>query len=425
LPFQIHFSVTNENADEIPSLIDFARSVGAHVLNIFFLVCTGRGETMSDITPERYEQVLNQLIEAQEQSKDLIIRARCAPHYKRIAYQRDPQSPLTRAEGYEGGGCLAGIHYCRITPEGAVTACPYIPDEEGNIRDQSFWEIWEQSATFQGLRNPSLTGKCGECEFRQLCGGCRARPKALGGTLMDADPLCVYQPQEGEVVQPLRTVETAGITWSSEAEQRLGRVPGFLRKMVKKRAETYASEQGAIEVTAEHLSVLAARRFSGGTPFPQRPVAEEAKSPKVRDHRGDAPVEGLPWTAEARLALESVPEFLREGVRQVTEDVAREEGRLEVNLKLVRRLEEQDISGKSLPWEPLAEQVLEEHLADRGMEVRMFVEPTLRAAAERECERREAITVSPADVHRVLMTHTAGVEWDDEALARVRSAPEF
>ncbi|MCP4041167.1 MAG: radical SAM protein, partial [Gammaproteobacteria bacterium] len=251
LPFQIHFSVTNENADEIPSLIDFARSVGAHVLNIFFLVCTGRGETMSDITPERYEQVLNQLIEAQEQSKDLIIRARCAPHYKRIAYQRDPRSPITRAEGYEGGGCLAGIHYCRITPEGAVTACPYIPDEEGNIRDQSFWEIWDQSATFQGLRNPSLTGKCGECEFRQLCGGCRARPKALGGTLMDADPLCEYQPRGEDVVQPLRTVETVGIAWSSEAEQRLGRVPGFLRKMVKKRAETYASEQGAIEVTAE------------------------------------------------------------------------------------------------------------------------------------------------------------------------------
>ena len=126
LPFQIHFSVTEANAEEVPSMIDFARATGARVLNVFFLVCTGRGESMSDISPITYERVLNQLVAAQEQSRDLLIRARCAPHYKRIAYQRNPASTLTRAAGYEGGGCLAGIHYCRVTPEGGVTACPYI-----------------------------------------------------------------------------------------------------------------------------------------------------------------------------------------------------------------------------------------------------------------------------------------------------------
>ena len=159
LPFQVHFSVTNSNAHEVPAMIDFARSVDARVLNVFFLVCTGRGESMSDITPQTYEKVLQQLVEAQEQSQDLIIRARCAPHFKRVAYQHNPLSTLTRAQGYEGGGCLAGIHYCRITPEGDVTACPYIPDTEGNVRHTPFWEIWKNSSTFQQLRDPQLDRK--------------------------------------------------------------------------------------------------------------------------------------------------------------------------------------------------------------------------------------------------------------------------
>ena len=74
LPFQVHFSGTEKNAHEVQSMIDFAKASGAHVLNIFFLVCTGRGESMSDITPARYEEVLNQLIEAQEQAfKEYVI----------------------------------------------------------------------------------------------------------------------------------------------------------------------------------------------------------------------------------------------------------------------------------------------------------------------------------------------------------------
>ena len=74
-------------------MIDFASNVGAHVLNVFFLICTGRGESMSDITPERYERVLEELVDARNNT-DLIVRARCAPHFKRVAYQRDPGHPV-------------------------------------------------------------------------------------------------------------------------------------------------------------------------------------------------------------------------------------------------------------------------------------------------------------------------------------------
>ncbi|HIP52639.1 MAG TPA: SPASM domain-containing protein, partial [Chromatiales bacterium] len=422
LPFQVHFSVTDRNADEIPGMIDFARATGAHVLNVFFLICTGRGESMSDISPQRYETALKQLVDAQRQHTDLIIRARCAPHYKRIAYQRDPASPLTRAEGYDGGGCLAGIHYCRITPEGGVTACPYLPEEDGSIRERPFWEIWDHAPGFQRLRRPALTGACGECEYRLLCGGCRARPKALGGGLMDADPWCSHRPQGGAVIQPLSAPHPTEITWSTEAEQRLARVPGFLRKMVRKRAESYVREQGKTEVTPKHLAVLAKRRFDQAMP------ARSGNGVASISDAGAAPLSdapSLPWSTEARHYLNETPAFLRDGVRQVAEEVARSEGRLEVNVRLLQRLEEEGENRRAFPWTPEAEQRLEVTLQGKGPQVRMFIRPTLEAAAEREVKRRRAQKVTVADVEKVVTTQTAGVAWSREAMARVESAPEF
>jgi radical SAM protein with 4Fe4S-binding SPASM domain len=264
--FQIHFSISEDNAHELPAMIDFARDCGARVLNIFFLICTGRGESVTDLTPQRYEQVLGELIEAQEQCSDLIIRARCAPHFKRIAHQRNPGSALNRISGQEGDGCIAGTHYCRITPEGGVTACPYIPDEVGNIRRDSFKALWAKSPALQSFREPELRGSCGVCEYRKICGGCRARPLALGGDLMDSDPWCVYEPRGGAVIQPLSDDAHGDISWSNEAEQRLVRVPGFLRKMVKKRAEAYVAEMGLTCVMPEHLAELAAKRFGSSGP---------------------------------------------------------------------------------------------------------------------------------------------------------------
>ena len=443
LPFQIHFSVTEANAEEVPSMIDFARATGARVLNVFFLVCTGRGESMSDISPITYERVLNQLVAAQEQSRDLLIRARCAPHYKRIAYQRNPASTLTRAAGYEGGGCLAGIHYCRVTPEGGVTACPYIPEEEGSIRDTKFWDIWDQSLTFQSLRNPMLQGKCGSCEFKKLCGGCRARPLAMGGSLMDTDPWCVHTPDGSAVIEPL--VEQAKkLAWSEEAEKRLSRVPSFLRKMVRNRAESYVHELGLHMVTEEHLAILSAKRF--GSNGPPRPNTNEEKAqqsarqfsgvplPNPRLQAGEGANESLrdfhinsalPWSEQAQERLASLPAFLQEGVRAIAEDVARSEGRLEVNIKLLDRLESEQQPGRSFPWADESDRLLAEFLAGKAPQVRMFVAPALESTAENFTKKRRATTVEGADVEAAIAQLTGGVEWDEDALARVLSAPDF
>jgi radical SAM protein with 4Fe4S-binding SPASM domain len=417
LPFQIHFSVTEQNAHEVQGMIDFAGASGAHVLNIFFLVCTGRGESMSDITPARYEEVLGQLVKAQNETRDLIIRARCAPHYKRVAYQHDPDSPLTRAQGYEGGGCLAGIHYCRITPEGGVTACPYIPDEEGSIRQGGFWEIWDRSENFRQLRHPQLQGKCGHCEFRKLCGGCRARPLALGGGLMDADPWCNHYPSGKALIEPLSETRDQEVSWSPEAEARLARVPGFLRKMVRKRAESHVRELGESIITVEHMQTLAARRF--GDNFPgQRPDTAPAQEQEGTDGQ-------LTWTAQAREYLESVPEFLRQGIAQVADDVARAEGRLEVNMKLLERLEAEHDQQRELAWSMGADERLTRHLDERPPQVAMFLRASLEAAAEREARRHHATTVSTDDLESVITTSLSAIEWEPEALRRVESAPDF
>jgi len=265
LSFQIHFTVTEHNAHELAGMIEFCKVKGARVLNIFFLICTGRGESLVDISPQRYEEVIREIIAAQSQNPDLIIRPRCAPHYKRIAHQLNPDAAINRISGRQGDGCIAATHYCRVAPTGEVTACPYIDTSVGSIRQQSLQEIWEQAPQFQLLRHPQLAGKCGACEYRVLCGGCRARPVALGGDILDADPWCAYQPLSEDVIEPL-SASGSTISWSKEAETRISHAPGFVRKMVRERAEAYVEECGETLVTVEHLDQLTQRRFGSKRP---------------------------------------------------------------------------------------------------------------------------------------------------------------
>jgi radical SAM protein with 4Fe4S-binding SPASM domain len=270
LPFQLHFSVTDDTADEIDDMVAFARDAGAMVLNVFFLVCTGRGEKYTDISPEKYEQVLRRVAHAARNEKRLMVRAKCAPHFKRIAMEIDPDWPITSAHGYDAGGCIAATRYARITPEGDVTPCPYMDTSVGSIRDTSFAEIWHDAPMLRAMRAPKLEGRCGVCEYQKLCGGCRARPLARDGNLMGEDYLCTYQPTGGAVIHPLGQ-RSAALDWTDEAETRIARVPGFVRRMVRQRAEEYVRGEGRAQVTADDLALLAKRRFGDAGPpsFPQ------------------------------------------------------------------------------------------------------------------------------------------------------------
>ena len=262
LRFQIHFAVTDDSAHELEGMIAFAKSVEAFVLNIFFLVCTGRGEQVTNISAEVYEDVLRRVTKAARDEEGLIIRAKCAPHFKRMALELDPAWPVTAAHGYEAGGCLAGTRYCRVTPEGGVTACPYIEEEVGNVREQGFTALWHNARQFTQLRQPVLEGRCGACEYAKLCGGCRARPLARDGNLMGEDFLCGYQPSGGAVIEPLRR-SSSTMAWTSEAEDWLERVPSFVRRFVRQRAEDHVRAQGGAEVTGAVFEALARDKFKG------------------------------------------------------------------------------------------------------------------------------------------------------------------
>jgi hypothetical protein len=225
-------------------------------------------------------------------------------------------------------------------------------------------------------------------------------------------------PDGSPVIQPLAE-QPKKLIWTREAEQRLARVPSFLRKMVKGRAESYALELGTHVVTEEHLATLAARRFgSNGPPRPGKP--EAARQPEAQPPTGT-----LPWSEEARERLAAMPSFLREGVRAVAEDVARSEGRLEVNIKLLDRLEAENQPGRTLPWSAEAERLLEDFLADKSPQARMFIAPALESATEQFARERRAAAVERADAEAAVGRLTGGVEWDEDALARVLSAPDF
>ena len=194
--FQLHFTVTDDNADELASMMDFAQDCGARAINVFFMVCTGRAQSWAKLASDRYEKILEDLVRAQADHPDLIVRPRCAPHYKRIAHQLQPGARLNRISGRESDGCIAAIHYARVNHRGGVTACPYIEHEVGNIRVTPFAELWTHADEFSRLRNPELGGKCGDCRAcrdRSSCGG--SRPTARGGR---GAPPCVGAAAAGE-----------------------------------------------------------------------------------------------------------------------------------------------------------------------------------------------------------------------------------
>ncbi len=235
----VQTTVMDMNYAEIPKLLEFAREKGAWSFNLYFLVQTGRGQQMNDLSSERTEAMLAQLVDWQDRYRPMLVRSKCAPQFKQIAYERG-------VGGLESGGCMAGTQYCRITPQGDVTPCPYMTAVAGNVRDQSFGEIWRTSSVLRELRDLSqLKGRCGRCEFNELCGGCRCRAYAVHGDYLQEDPACRYQPTG-------RTLQLAAVRWSPEAEARLERIPlAFIRGKVRQGLETYAERQGIDLITPD------------------------------------------------------------------------------------------------------------------------------------------------------------------------------
>jgi len=196
LDFQINTTVSARNLAELPDILELAVRLGASVFNPFLLVPTGRGKLLADqeITPQEYEDTL-QWLARQRRRSDIQIRVTCAPHYQRILHQADGPGPAGPAAG---AGCMGGKSFAFISHKGKVQICGFLDVECGDLRRENydFRHIWETSEVFRRVRDvDSYGGRCGHCEYRKVCGGCRARAYALSGDYLAEEPYCVYQPR--------------------------------------------------------------------------------------------------------------------------------------------------------------------------------------------------------------------------------------
>ena len=202
IKFQINTTITKTNLLELPKIQDLALALGAVAHHIFLLVPTGRGKYILDqeITAEEYERTLSWLYD-QRKRTPLQLKATCAPHYYRIFRQRakkdgEPVTFNTHGMDAVTRGCLAGTGFCFISHRGIVQPCGFLDVNCGDITRESFADIWNHSDILLSLRNfKGLKGKCGKCEFKNVCGGCRARAFEATGDFLAEEPLCSYQPR--------------------------------------------------------------------------------------------------------------------------------------------------------------------------------------------------------------------------------------
>ena len=191
LEFQVHTTVTTKNISEVLKVTDLAQELQAKAHHIFFLVPTGRGKKIDDVIPSaaEYEKLLEDILDKQSHV-DLELKPVCAPQFMRIARKKKIKTRFDK-------GCLAGISYACILPNGDVHPCPYMPIKLGNVREDGFIKIWNENKVLKDLRSLEFKGKCGICEFKKICSGCRAAAYfQSGGDYMAEDKNCPYTPGE-------------------------------------------------------------------------------------------------------------------------------------------------------------------------------------------------------------------------------------
>ena len=231
MSMQINTTVARHNYKKLDQMYDLALKLGADALHIFMLVPVGCGMSLSKdimLEPDEYEKALNWIYDRSLEGK-IHLKATCAPHYFRVIRQRartDGRAMPAAAHphrslmptghpgghpgavpgGHPGGhggadisamtkGCLAGQAVCFVSHTGEVFPCGYLPLSSGNVKTTPFPTIWRGSKIFNDLRDDSnLGGKCGCCEFKKVCMGCRARAYATMHDYLAEEPNCGFVP---------------------------------------------------------------------------------------------------------------------------------------------------------------------------------------------------------------------------------------
>jgi radical SAM protein len=209
LPVQINTTITRHNLQYLDSMIALLETLDIVLWSVFFLVPTGRGSSIDLISAEEFEQVFEKLYETSLRV-EFDIKSTEAQHYRRFLLQRRTEEkrkgnrnipPMVGTSTPDGiGRAPRGINdgkgFVFVSHLGEVFPSGFLPISAGNVRKQSLTEIYRHSPLFVGLRETAnLKGKCGVCEFREVCGGSRARSYALTGDMFAEEPCCIWQPK--------------------------------------------------------------------------------------------------------------------------------------------------------------------------------------------------------------------------------------
>lgn len=211
LSVQVNTTVARHNAHILPDMVPFIEEVNAVQWSVFFLVPTGRAQMEWMVSPEEHERIFNWLYDL---SKDapFDIKATAAPMYRRVAIQRKKQEAGDEgAITFQGAGFqyadglnrpTKGVNdgngFLFISHTGSIEPSGFLPIPAGNVRTDDVVDVYRNHPLFKDLRDPTkLKGRCGICEYRDVCGGQRGRAYGITGDYLETDPACVYQPQGG------------------------------------------------------------------------------------------------------------------------------------------------------------------------------------------------------------------------------------
>ena len=209
LSVQVNTTVAKHNADILADMIPFLQEVGAVQWSLFFLVPTGRAQASNMISPEEHERLFNWLYDLSKNAP-FDIKSTAAPMYRRVAIERKRREqgsdkPVTfQGAGFQyadglnrptrgvndGNGFLFISHVGDIQPSG------FLPVTAGNVRSEDVVDVYRHSKIFTDLRSPDkIKGRCGICEYRDVCGGQRGRAYGITGDYLESDPACIYIPK--------------------------------------------------------------------------------------------------------------------------------------------------------------------------------------------------------------------------------------
>jgi len=209
LSVQVNTTVAKHNVEILDEMVPFIQEVNAVQWSVFFLVPTGRAQLDWMISPQQHEQVFNWLYDLSKNAP-FDIKATAAPMYRRVAIQRRRAEQAAGSEvTFQGAGFqyadgldrpTRGVNdgngFLFISHTGDIQPSGFLPITAGNARTHDVVDVYRNSQIFRDLRDPDkIKGRCGVCEYRDVCGGQRGRAYGVTGDYLETDPACVYVPE--------------------------------------------------------------------------------------------------------------------------------------------------------------------------------------------------------------------------------------